>query len=118
MMICKADFEELFPHLFTVAQRTHPKTIVKRPNEACLRRWEDDGGHPGTASYPREPENSRQTLDSLPWPKPTHSSAILAKAHNHLALSAAWPMLVCLGVARQLHLPGHPRTDATGIIYG
>ncbi|TCO68705.1 hypothetical protein [Rhodovulum euryhalinum] len=41
MMICKADFEELFPDLFG------PKDIeplAATPSARCLARWEDDGG--------------------------------------------------------------------------
>ena len=118
MMICKADFDELFPNLFAEDSRTRPQTIAKGPNDTSLRRWEDDGGHPGSASQPREPKNSRQTLDNLPRSEPPHVSANVAKIYNHVALGTITPMLVCFGVARQFRLSGHPRTYATGTIYG
>ena len=47
MMICKADFEELFPELF------RPSDIVKsvaEPSARCLARWEDDGGRTTSAN--------------------------------------------------------------------
>ncbi len=47
MMICKADFEELFPELF------RPSDMVKsvaEPSAKCLARWEDDGGRTTSAN--------------------------------------------------------------------
>ena len=47
MMLCKADFEELFPDLF------RPKDIepsAARPSARCLARWEDDGGRTTSAN--------------------------------------------------------------------
>lgn len=47
MMLCKADFEELFPDLF------RPKYIepsAARPSARCLARWEDDGGRTTSAN--------------------------------------------------------------------
>ncbi len=40
MMICKADFEELFPHVFAAC----PQTPAKRSKDASLARWENEGG--------------------------------------------------------------------------
>ena len=44
MMICKADFEELFPELFQPepAVAAHPK--ANAPNAECTAQWQDDGG--------------------------------------------------------------------------
>ncbi|MBN8189995.1 hypothetical protein JF540_25245 [Salipiger thiooxidans] len=41
MMICKADFEELFPELFRPSDM---ERSVADPGAKCLARWEDDGG--------------------------------------------------------------------------
>ncbi len=41
MMICKADFEELFPELFRPSDM---ERSVAEPSAKCLARWEDDGG--------------------------------------------------------------------------
>ncbi len=46
MMICEADFEELFPDRFG------PKEIdpsAATPSASCLARWEDDGGRTTSA---------------------------------------------------------------------
>lgn len=47
MMLCKADFEELFPDLF------RPRDVVSltaEPSAGCLARWEDDGGRTTSAN--------------------------------------------------------------------
>lgn len=47
MMLCKADFEELFQDLF------RPKDMVSsvaEPSAKCLARWEDDGGRTTSAN--------------------------------------------------------------------
>jgi len=41
MMLCKADFEELFPELF----KQNPRAAAQ-PSVDCVARWEDDGGAP------------------------------------------------------------------------
>ena len=41
MMICKADFEELFPELFRPSDM---ERSVAEPGAKCLARWEDDDG--------------------------------------------------------------------------
>ena len=41
MMLCKADFEELFPELFP---RENQATLSPAPSADCVARWEDDGG--------------------------------------------------------------------------
>ena len=54
MMICKADFEELFPHIFAPDSRPSvaPGSGVK-PGVASIARWEDDGGRT-LAPQPRQ----------------------------------------------------------------
>lgn len=51
MMICDADFEELFPDLFQPEPAPGMQPIAKGPSAECIARWEDDGGLPGA---PRE----------------------------------------------------------------
>ena len=41
MMVCKADFEELFPELLRLRDM---ERLVAEPSAKCLARWEDDGG--------------------------------------------------------------------------
>ncbi len=43
MMICRADFEDLFPHLFAPKARPVAKK-VQIQKVACIARWKDDGG--------------------------------------------------------------------------
>lgn len=47
MMICKADFEELFPELFRPGIMV---SSVAEPSAKCLARWEDDGGRTTSAN--------------------------------------------------------------------
>ena len=47
MMICKADFEELFPELFRPSDMVRS---VAEPSAKCLARWEDDGGRTTSAN--------------------------------------------------------------------
>ncbi|MFV0515488.1 MAG: hypothetical protein ACK5MY_17895 [Jhaorihella sp.] len=46
MMICNADFDELFPATAKAARRA-------MPDPACFARWEDDGGSIGPVDRPR-----------------------------------------------------------------
>ena len=52
MMICKADFEDLFPHLFKPEPTLPARKKAKTPSASCIARWEDDGGRskPATRS--------------------------------------------------------------------
>ncbi len=70
MMICDADFEELFPTIF----RRGPHAANNLgPSADCVARWEDDGGRPALmmreASTVRPPARhrfARRTLDGVP----------------------------------------------------
>lgn len=44
MMICKADFEELFPEIFAPEPNNGLKASVQQPNARRSVRWEDDDG--------------------------------------------------------------------------
>ncbi len=43
MMLCKADFEELFPSLFKTKDHTLGEAQLSSGND-CISRWKDDGG--------------------------------------------------------------------------
>lgn len=47
MMICKADFEELFPELFRPSDMVRS---VAEPSGKSLARWEDEGGRTTSAN--------------------------------------------------------------------
>lgn len=44
MMICKADFEELFPEIFVSGSNNGLNASVQQPNAERSVRWEDDDG--------------------------------------------------------------------------
>lgn len=52
MMICNADFEELFPALFRPAPVSASAMPQPAPNASCIARWEDDGGRIAPSALP------------------------------------------------------------------
>ena len=54
MMICKADFQDLFPETFPADPEADAKPAARPPNRPGLARWEDEGGRlaPVSASDP------------------------------------------------------------------
>lgn len=44
MMLCKADFEELFPEVFAPERHRAERTAPAGNRPVCIARWEDDGG--------------------------------------------------------------------------
>ncbi|MEP3687498.1 MULTISPECIES: hypothetical protein [Sulfitobacter] len=49
MMLCRADFEELFPEMFEPQVSATPAA----PSDDCVARWEDDGGAPAPVVWKR-----------------------------------------------------------------
>lgn len=63
MMICRADFEELFPETF----RPTPKSDSGQSRtEECLARWEKDGGRPSVRArvFAERPPNRLDQLSA------------------------------------------------------
>lgn len=52
MMICKADFEDLFPELFLPRDT---ESSVAEPNTESVARWEDDSGRATSAETTPQP---------------------------------------------------------------
>lgn len=74
-MLCKADFEELFPELF----EQQPRAAATQTSVDCVARWEDDGGAPAVLG--RNP--------TKPWPVQAASpmmAALLGLAAIHSAM--------------------------------
>ena len=46
-MICDTDFDELRPARPPARRAAMPTRMAKSPSEACITRWEDDGGRAG-----------------------------------------------------------------------
>lgn len=88
MMICKADFEELFPHLFTrEAQPKIETTLV--PTDACIARWYDDGGSIDTRPQQKIVHKTEKRLKREPLPCAMLPALVLAP---FLAASAYWSL--------------------------
>ena len=90
MIICKADFEELFPEIFAPEPHLSPKLKVHQPSAECLRRWEDDGGHFGASPQPCERTRQHSPLVANHWSAPMRIAAHWALAPLFVAV---WPAL-------------------------
>lgn len=93
MMICAADFEELFPDLFQ-PEHVHAATgRAKAPSAECIARWEDDGGkHVPSAPRGRTASVSRPAFD-YQIARTTSASAIAATAPAVATRAAAKAVL-------------------------
>lgn len=93
MMICKADFEELFPETFR-KQEDHP---AGGPDAASLSRWEDDGGR--TVSLPQRPVASvpKPVYHAGNWPDPRQTGMAMALMPAIATLGAAKAMMSVWG---------------------
>ncbi len=58
MMLCRADFEELLPHLFKAVDHAVSEESVS-PTHECISRWKDDGG---SVSATPSREHARATV--------------------------------------------------------
>ncbi|SMC95513.1 hypothetical protein SAMN06295998_1137 [Primorskyibacter flagellatus] len=104
MMICKADFEELFPDLFKpepvaeTRQTANPATLVTSPSAGCFARWEDDGGQEVPAKLRRRAVSSaRPQYAGVSRPGPLDLAMPVTAAY-----AAAWATLYDYG---------QPKTD-------
>ena len=93
MRICKADFEELFPETF----RAKENLRIRKPEIACINRWEDDGGR--TALLPQRPVASVPKPDYHveQWPDPRRTGVAMALMPAIAALGAAQAMMTVWG---------------------
>lgn len=86
MMICKADFEELFPTMTKAKRRgAFPYSAGSPSKKACIDRWEDDGGR-----TLRIPQQRRRTGAVAQLAKPDDGTTPdLAEAGMALAMIPA-----------------------------
>ena len=93
MMICAADFEELFPDLF---QPEHVRTApwpAKAASAECIARWEDDGGlHVSPSSRDRTAPVRRRAFGNH-MERITSAGAIAATAPAVATFAAATAVL-------------------------
>lgn len=65
-MICRADFEQLFPVSFPAENRSDTETFNYGPSAACIARWEDDGGAISVSPASDEPHATRRAEIAIP----------------------------------------------------
>ncbi len=70
MMICRADFEELFPEIFQPRHRPAAINVADAPSPACVARWEDDGGRAPIRTRRQEMRSACATGDHHPFADP------------------------------------------------
>lgn len=98
MMICKADFEELFPDLFQPEPATTANQMTKLPSVECLARWEDDGGRSWPATTRSDQVASARMLPhGSDLPVISRTDAIVAGVPVAAAYAAVWSMLSAYG---------------------
>ncbi|SMX48783.1 hypothetical protein [Maliponia aquimaris] len=113
MMICKADFEELFPHLFQPDPAPAPapapalapasRRMARSASVECLARWENEGGtvqpatgQPRTAAG-RRPQYGSDMSALARMPALARASAMAATMPGAASYSAALSMLSAYG---------------------
>lgn len=97
MMICKADFEELFPDLFQPEPNPDTPRMAKPANARCIARWEDDGGRSLPARQRGRMEFGRISQRGSNIPELARAGAMGATMPVAAALAAAWTMLSAYG---------------------
>lgn len=69
MMLCKADFEQLFPKSFAAEHRpvqsSYAQAATSVPSAKCIARWEDDGGTAIPATRPVNHQYAKQNILSF-----------------------------------------------------
>jgi len=97
MMICKADFAELFPHLFLPepAPAAHP--MASAPPVECMARWEDDGGRILPASRHGQAMPGRKSQYAFDMPAFARVGAMTATMTAAVAYVTVWNMLSAHG---------------------
>ncbi len=93
MMLCKADFDELFPNMFDPGQRPLAALSSAAPDIACITRWEDDGGRT-LAIQPRPMAVAAKARHYGYNPRdPGQTGLILAMMPVTAAVGAAYAMI-------------------------
>ena len=93
MMICKADFDELFPDLFQAEPAPALHRMAKLPSAECIARWEDDGGLPLPANRTRPATSDRRSQYGVDVSALARAGAVAAMMPAATAYAATWTML-------------------------
>lgn len=103
MMICKADFEELFPHLFQPEPAPVARKMARPASAECLARWENEGGATlpaigqGRAAASRGSRYGSDMSALARMPALARAGAMAATMPAAAAYSAALSMLSAYG---------------------
>lgn len=97
MMICKADFDEIFPETLPPARRAVEPKAAAGPGPAAIARWEDDGGALRRPLPRREARVPRTARDSYPVADPMWRNVALVTTLATASYGAAWTMLSRFG---------------------
>ena len=93
MMICKADFEELFPEVFPSRQDTTGGYATMPQGAKCTARSDDSSDRTHTALQRRGVRANIPTIAEYVFPDSATDSAVVASMPAALALALAWTML-------------------------
>lgn len=93
MMICDADFEELFPNLFQPEHADTVQPTAKAPSAECIARWEDDGGQHGAPAPQGRTSPVRRPAFGYGMGRMATAGAIAATAPAVATYAAASAML-------------------------
>ncbi|MCB1311449.1 MAG: hypothetical protein KDK29_05970 [Sedimentitalea sp.] len=93
MMICKADFEELFPHLFKPEPAPAAPQMAKPASSECIARREDDSGPSLPAGRLGRTAHGRRSQRGSGMPAVARPGTMPAAE----AYAAAWTMLSAYG---------------------
>ena len=94
MMICKADFEELFPDLFKPEPAPSARPIDGLPiPESIAHRADDDGGRSKPPNRPCNTVSGCRAHSSNAMQQPVRVGAMAATMPVALVFAVAWNML-------------------------
>lgn len=93
MMLCKADFDEIFSSGQERTDAARPESGPASPGAACLARWEDDGGSVLPNPSRGRARVARRDHRPLPVTHPMGTGMALATMPAAAAYGAAWTML-------------------------
>ncbi|MBK0328411.1 hypothetical protein I5535_14065 [Rhodobacteraceae bacterium F11138] len=89
MMICAADFEELFPDLFAPEPAFVVRPAANAPSAECIARWEDDGGSHAEIAPSRRNAPARSPASKYDIERMATAGAIAATAPAVATYAAA-----------------------------
>ena len=93
MMICDADFDELFPRTARPFRRYTAHSEPASPDRASLARWQDDGGKTPAAPPQSKTARALHTHHGFRLPNPARAGIVVAMMPGMAAFGATSAML-------------------------